>query len=163
MSGRSGYRKTNRKQTRRASPTERADYVLKFPLPPMLALAVSVGTTIAGITIGYNNIVFAHGESPRKCAEIAAAFLFKLDACKYGVDRINATIIKLQPCAGYWRSGGCRFHKLTVDLEALHDNAQRCAHRARPCQLHVGVEDILVLNLLTRQLVIESNGKSHAS
>lgn len=158
MSGRSGYRKTDRKQTRRV--VEPGDYVLRFTLPPALAFATAEGTRSFGVTVGFNSLVFAQGNSPRQCAELAAAFLFKLNACAFDIRRIDASVMKLLPCSSYRTRHANGFAKLGIDLEAVHDNIQRNAHNARPCQIHVGVEDILFLRVLTRQLTVRPNGTS---
>jgi hypothetical protein len=69
MSGRSGYRKTDRKRPRNpcALPRPKEDYVLRCTLPRLLAFAVSPGGHGYGVTVGFNSIVFASGLNPAHC------------------------------------------------------------------------------------------------
>jgi hypothetical protein len=77
MSGRSGYRKTDRKRPRNpcALPRPKEDYVLRCTLPRLLAFAVSPGGHGYGVAVGFNSIVFASGLNPAHCCQFAVDFL----------------------------------------------------------------------------------------
>lgn len=142
MSGRSGYRKTDRKRNRHARPAEKADYVLRFRLPRSLAFAIAPGEYGYGLTVGFNDIVFAHGTSPAHCCQIVADFLDKSGA-RQMPQVIEAGVVKLLPCSAHapaFRREG--FHKLGADLEAVHDNISRNAQNWRDVALDVGAEAI---------------------
>jgi hypothetical protein len=140
MSGRSGYRKTDRKRSRFAQPKPPpSDYILRFTLPRQLAAFLSPGQHGRGVAIGFNNIFFATGQNPAHCCQLTADFLDKIGARQHP-QVIAAQIVKLLPCSGHCpivlRSG---FNQIGsyVDLEAIHDRASRFADRARPCAIDI--------------------------
>jgi hypothetical protein len=144
MSGRSGYRKTDRKRNRHAKPQPKSDYVLRFQLPPLLAAFLSPGIHSWGVTIGYNDIVFVSGQNPNHCATLAADFLDSVGARQHP-QLLPASIIKLLPCPAHHlpvaREEG--FRSIGIDLEAVHDRISRNADRARPISIHIGTSAII--------------------
>jgi hypothetical protein len=157
MSGRSGYRKTDRKLNRNAPPRPRSDYILRFQLPPILAFSVSQGQHGWGITVGFNDVVFAEGRHPAHCAQLAADFLDKIGARQ--VPRtISASVVKLLPCPAHSPSG---FQKLGIDLEAIHDNIARNAHNWRPCSIVVA--DAITITGITPKPIIHDFSDRPAS
>lgn len=137
MSGRSGYRKTDRKRGPAKPPRPKDDYVLRFPLPKHLAAFLSTGQHGYGTTIGFNDIVFVSGVTPAHCCQLAADFLDKIGARRFP-QGIAATIVKLLPCSGH-RAPPAGFRQIGsyVDLEAIHDRVSRFADRARPCAIDI--------------------------
>jgi hypothetical protein len=137
MSGRSGYRKTDRKRSRLAKPRPKDDYVLRFPLPKHLAAFLSQGPHGYGTTIGFNDIVFVSGTTPAHCCQLAADFLDKVGARRFP-QAIAAVIVKLLPCWGHCAPVH-NFRQIgsAIDLEAIHDRVSRFADRARPCSIEV--------------------------
>jgi hypothetical protein len=158
MSGRSGYRKTDRKRHRSASPRPASDYILRFKLPAVLAFSVSQGQHGYGVVVGFNDVVFVHGQSPAHCAQLAADFLNGIGARQVpGV--ISASVVKLLPCPAHspFRQGG--FRKLGVDLEAIHDCVSRNARNWRPCSIVIGADAITVSGATPRPLVHDFAGR----
>lgn len=149
MSGRSGYRKTDRKRSRSAKPKPPPlDYVLRFTLPRVLAAFLSPGQHSFGITIGFNDIVFCAGRNPSHCCQLAADFLDGIGARGYP-QAIAAEIVKLLPCSAHATTPRCQhddgaFRPIGshVDLEALHDRVSRFAGRARACSIDVRADAI---------------------
>ncbi|MDB5611345.1 MAG: hypothetical protein JWP25_8245 [Bradyrhizobium sp.] len=148
MSGRSGYRKTDRKRSRNPSPrAPPSDYVLRFTLPRMLAAFLSPGHHSYGVTIGFNDIVFCTGQNPSHCCQLAADFLDGIGARKCP-QAIAATVVKLLPCSahapGNFRKNPGIFRPIGshIDLEAIHDRVSRFADRARPCAIDVRTDAI---------------------
>jgi hypothetical protein len=149
MSGRSGYRKTDRKRNRNATPGPKFDYVLRFQLPNMLAAFIAPGQHGWGVAVGYNDTVFAEGRSPLHCCELAARFFEKISAGQHA-QRISATIpiaarvVKLLPCSAHCslpKSDG--FKKLGVDLEAIHDRVSRFADQSRHLSIDISADAII--------------------
>lgn len=149
MSGRSGYRKTDRKRSRSARPPRpKDDYVLRFALPKHLAAFLSPGQHGYGVTVGFNDIVFVSGATPAHCCQIAADFLDKVGARRFP-QGIAACIVKLLPCSGHCPPSGSQlavnsFRQIgsAIDLEAIHDRVSRFADRARACQIDVKADAI---------------------
>jgi hypothetical protein len=142
MSGRSGYRKTDRKLNRYAKPKPKQDYVLRFTLPRLLSFALSPGAHGTGVIIGFNNVVFVSGENPAHCCQLAADFFDRVGARQLP-QQISAGIVKLLPCRAHelsFRNEG--FRPLGIDLEAVHDNISRNAHNWRPCTIEIGGNEI---------------------
>lgn len=144
MSGRSGYRKTDRKRIRFTKPKPPpSDYVLRFTLPRILAAFLSPGQYSYGVTIGFNDIVFCAGQNPSHCCQLAADFLDGIGARQHP-QAIAAQIVKLLPCSGHLPGNSPRisanFRPIgsTIDLEAIHDRVSRFADRARPCSIDIG-------------------------
>jgi hypothetical protein len=149
MSGRSGYRKTDRKLNRNA-PRQRSDYILRFQLPPILAFSVSTGEHGWGVTIGFNDVVFSHGLNPAHCAQLSADFLDKMGARRQP-QAISASIVELLACPAHSPRSDLR--KLGIDLEAVHDNISRNAHNWRPCSIIVGVDTIAIIGATPRHII----------
>jgi hypothetical protein len=141
MSGRSGYRKTGRKLNRHAQPRPKLDYVLRFQMPPLMAFSVSEGGHGWGITVGFNDVVFAHGQTPAHCAQLAADFLDKVGARQRPLT-LQAFVVKLLPCSGHCMPARPGLQKIGADLEAIHDNISRNAHNRRPCSVVIGAGSI---------------------
>jgi hypothetical protein len=153
MSGRSGYRKTDRKLNRYAAPRPKPDYVLRFRLPPLLAFALSPGPHGTGVIIGFNNIVFLNGLSPPHCCELAADFLDRIGARQLPQE-IQASIVKLLPCSAHalmFRASP--FGRLGIDLESVHDNISRNGHHWRPCSIGVEGATISFTGITARPLI----------
>jgi hypothetical protein len=132
MSGRSGYRKTDRKRSRFSKPKPPpSDYVLRFTLPRILAAFLSPGQHSHGVTIGFNDIVFCTGQNPSHCCQLAADFLDGIGARQHP-QAIAAQIVKLLPCSGH----------CGTDIEAIHDRVSRFADTARPCAIDVRPDSI---------------------
>jgi hypothetical protein len=148
MSGRSGYRKTDRKRSRLAKPSPpKSDYVLRFALPRTLAAFLSPGQHGYGVTIGFNDIVFCTGQNPSHCCQLAADFLNGIGA-RQSPQAIAAQIVKLLPCwahaPGNSRENPGIFRPIGsyVDLEAIHDRVSRFADRARACSIDIRAKTI---------------------
>lgn len=142
MSGRSGYRKTDRKRNWRARPRPKADYVLRFQLPPILAAFLAPGPAGIGVTIGFNDVVFVAGFNPAHCCQLAAEFLDRLGS-RNQPQFILAHVIKLLPCSAHCAPAGDGiFKKLTIDVEALHDRVSRFKDTARSVSIDIGAEAI---------------------
>jgi hypothetical protein len=149
MSGRSGYRKTDRKRNRFARPAPpKSDYVLRFALPRLLAAFLSPGQYGYGTTIGFNDIVFCAGQNPSHCCQLAADFLDKIGARQHP-QTIAAQVVKLLPCSGHCPPSGSQlavnsFRQIgsAIDLEAIHDRVSRFAERARACSIDVKADAI---------------------
>jgi hypothetical protein len=153
MSGRSGYRKTDRKRNRFAKPAPpKADYVLRFALPAMFAAFVAPGGYGFGVAVGFNDIVFCTGNSPSHCCRLAADFLDKIGARQHP-QAIAAQVVKLLPCSAHCgpaRSFSSKSSALpgfrqigsAIDLEAIHDRVSRFKDRARPCSIDIKPEQI---------------------
>jgi hypothetical protein len=143
MSGRSGYRKTDRKRNRHALPAPKRDYVLRFQLPQILAAFLSPGIHSYGVTIGFNDIVFVSGQNPAHCAQLAADFLDKISA-RQRPQILKASIIKLLPCPAHHlpASRDEQFKPIGINLEAVHDRISRNSHNARPVSIDIGTREI---------------------
>ena len=153
MSGRSGYRKTDRKRNRRATPRPKSDYVLRFVLPKILAFALSPGEHGWGVTIGLNDIVFVTGQNPAHCCQLAADFLEKASMRQWP-QTIQASVVKLLPCPAHAPPVYAgRFKPLTVDVEAIHDNVSRNALHRRPCSIVVSGEAITFIGATPKPIV----------
>jgi hypothetical protein len=154
MSGRSGYRKTDRKRSRFARPPRPKDeYVLRFQLPKLMAAFLSPGAHGYGTTIGFNDVVFVSGATPAHCAQLAADFLDKVGARRFP-QNINATIVKLLPCPGHCPPvGSFRTIGSCIDLEAIHDNVSRNAGNARAIAINVTDSAIVFVGVTARHLV----------
>lgn len=154
MSGRSGYRKTDRKRNRHAVPRPKDDYVLRFQLPKLLAFALSPGAYGVGVTIGFNDTVFVAGTTPAHCFQLAADFLDEIGARRLP-QAVSAAVVKLLPCPAhrpvFRRPGG--FGPLGQDLEAVHDNLSRNAHRWRPCTIEIGSDEIAFIGAIPKRLI----------
>lgn len=150
MSGRSGYRKTDRKLNRNAAPRPASDYILRFQLPPTLAAFVSQGQHGYGITVGFNDVVFVEGRNPAHCAQLAADFLDQIGARRCP-RTISASVVKLLPCPAHSPSSG--FRKLGIDLEAVHDNISRNAHNWRACSIVIAADSITFAGATPRPIV----------
>lgn len=157
MSGRSGYRKTGRKRNRHAAPRPKLDYVLRFQMPPLMAFAVAEGQHGWGVTVGFNDVVFAHGSSPAQCAQLTADFLEKITA-RGRPQTLAAFIVKLLPCSGHCMPAGPGFQKIGIDLEAIYDNISRNAHNWRPCSIVVGADAITFTGATPKPLIFEFGG-----
>lgn len=155
MSGRSGYRKTDRKLNRSASPPPKSDYVLRFALPRMFAAFVSPGQYNYGVAVGFNDIVFCTGQNPAHCAQLAADFLDKIGARQHP-QSIIAKAVKLLPCSAHCppaRAQGLKQIGSYVDLEAIHDRVSRFADRARECAININAETITFVGITPRHLI----------
>lgn len=156
MSGRSGYRKTDRKQNRFRLPPPKSDYVLRFQLPKMLACFLSPGLHGWGITIGFNDIAFVSGQNPAHCAQLASDFLEKIGARAHP-QKLTASIIKLLPCPAHHlpstREEG--FRPIGIDLEAVHDRVSRNADRARAVTITIEPEAITFAGVAGRPLCFD--------
>lgn len=142
MSGRSGYRKTDRKRNRHASPKPKSDYILRFALPKLLAFALSPGQVNWAVAVGFNDIVFVNGQNPAHCCQLAADFLDKIGARQHP-QAIVAQIVKLLPCSGHCPPApSFRPIGSAIDLEAIHDRVSRFADRARPCAIDIRPDTI---------------------
>lgn len=153
MSGRSGYRKTDRKRSRHALPRPKSDYVLRFVLPKILAFALSPGEHGWGVTIGLNDIVFVTGQNPAHCCQLAADFLDKASIRQWP-QTIEASVVKLLPCQAHIppiQTSG--FKALSVDVEAIHDNISRNALHRRPCSIVVGSEAITFIGVTPKPII----------
>jgi hypothetical protein len=144
MSGRSGYRKTDRKRNRHALPKPKRDYVLRFQLPPLLAAFLSPGIHSFGVTIGFNDVVFVSGQNPSHCAQLAADFLETLSA-RQRPQTLKASIVKLLPCPAHHLPATREesFRPIAIDLEAVHDRVSRNSHNARGISIHIEVDRII--------------------
>jgi hypothetical protein len=155
MSGRSGYRKTDRKRNRFAKPAPKSNHVLRFMLPKVLAFALSPGEHGFGVTIGFNDIAFVTGESPSHCCQLAADFLDKAGIRQWP-QKLEASIVKLLPCPAHCppihRAG---FKPLTADVEAIHDNVSRNGLNRRACSIEIGRDAITFAGAASRRLVHE--------
>jgi len=151
MSGRSGYRKTGRKLNRHAQPRPKLDYVLRFQLPPRMAFSVSQGSHGWGVTVGFNDAVFCHGRHPAHCAQLAADFLNGIGA-RQSPQLLAAFVVKLLPCSVHCMPSGPGLQPLGADLEAIHDNLSRNAHRWRACSIDVGFDAISFTGIAPRPL-----------
>jgi hypothetical protein len=155
MSGRSGYRKTDRKRHRRSVPAERADYVLRFKLPSVLAFAIAPGEHGWGVTVGFHDLAVTHGQNPAHCCQLAADFLDKIGARRLP-QKIEGSVVKLLPCSAHapaFRGEG--FRPLGHDLEAVHDNISRNAKNWRACTIDVGADTIIFTGITPKPLVHE--------
>jgi hypothetical protein len=143
MSGRSGYRKTDRKRNRFARPAPpKADYVLRFALPAMFAAFVAPGGHGFGVAVGFNDIVFVSGQHPAHCCQLAADFLDRIGARQHP-QTIAAQVVKLLPCSAHCAPvPGFRQIGSAIDLEAIHDRVSRFKDRARACTITVRPEAI---------------------
>lgn len=141
MSGRSGYRKTDRKRNWNARPQPKCDYILRFTLPQMFAAFFSPGRHGYGVTIGYNNIAFFEGRNPAHCCELAADFFDRIGARNHP-QVIAAQAVKLLPCAAHCLPRSEGFKKLTIDVEAVHDRVSRFADRARDVSICIRADEI---------------------
>lgn len=140
MSGRSGYRKTDRKRSRNVAPRPPpSDYILRFTLPRQFAAFLSPGQHGYAVAIGFNDIFFATGQNPAHCCQLTADFLNKIGARQHP-QTIAALIVKLLQCSGHCpliRRDGFNQIGSHVDLEAIHDRVSRFADRARPCAIDI--------------------------
>jgi hypothetical protein len=167
MSGRSGYRKTDRKLNRNATPAPKSDYVLRFQLPHSLAFAVSPGAHNWAVTIGFNDVVFCSGQNPAHCAQLAADFLDRIGARQHP-QSIVAKVVKLLPCSAHCppprREG---FNKIgsAIDLEAIHDRVSRFAERARECAININADSITFVGATPKHLIHDYSDerRSHRS
>jgi hypothetical protein len=153
MSGRSGYRKTDRKRNRRTVPRPKSDYVIRFVLPEMLAFALSPGEHGWGVTIGLNDIAFVTGQNPAHCCQLAADFIDKANIRQWP-QTIEASVVKLLPCPAHSPPihRGV-FKSLTIDVEAIHDNVSRNAIQRRPCTIVVSGDAITFVGVTPKRLV----------
>lgn len=163
MSGRSGYRKTDRKRPGHphASPRPTSDYVLRFVLPKMLAFAISPGQHGWGVTVGLNDIVFVAGQNPAHCCQLAADFLDKADIRQWP-QTIEASVVKLLPCPAHAppvQNAG--FKLLTVDVEAIHDNVSRNALNRQPCKIVVDDSAITITGATPKRVIHSFAGAGH--
>lgn len=151
MSGRSGYRKTDR---RNGPPRQRFDYVLRFKLPETIAFALSPGQHGFGVTVGYLDFVFVHGRNGRHCCDLAAAFLYRVNADRMPM-LIPATVVKLPVCEVHTATQRkAAFEPLTADVEAIHDRVDREAVHRRDCVIAIG-KAIIFRNAVAGELVYE--------
>ncbi len=154
MSGRSGYRKTTRRRDPNAKPRQRFDYLLRFQLPQHVAFAVSPGQHGWGISVGFNDVVFAHGRHPRHCCELAAVFLFKVQADQLPAI-LPAGMFKLPSVPAHTAVQRRQdFAPLSIDLEAIHDRVQRSA--PRNCRIGIARKQITFSGAAPRDLVIDA-------
>ncbi len=155
MSGRSGYRKTDAKRPRNlfAQPKPKEDYVFRFVLPKSLAFAIAPGAHGYGVTIGFNDIVFASGVTPAHCCQLVADFLDRIGAREFS-QTIPAGVVKLLPCSAHRMPARPQgFSPLGVDLEAIHDNISRNAHNWRSCSIDIGAGEIRFSGATPKQLI----------
>lgn len=141
MSGRSGYRKTDRKRNWNARPQPKCDYILRFTLPRNLAAFLAPGQHGFGVTVGYNDVVFFEGHNPAHCCQLAADFFDKIGARQHP-QVIAAQAVKLLPCAAHCLPRSEGFKKLTIDVEAVHDRVSRFADTARSVSIDIGTNAI---------------------
>jgi hypothetical protein len=164
MSGRSGYRKTDAKRPRNpcAQPKPKEDYVLRFVLPKSLSFALSPGAYGYGVTIGFNDIVFASGVSPAHCCQLVADFLDRIGARQFP-QTIPAGVVKLLPCSAHRMPAPSRsqgFSPLGIDLEGIHDNVSRNAHNWRACSIDVGANEIHFIGAAPRRFIHDFSDRS---
>lgn len=144
MSGRSGYRKTDRKRNRHAVSAAKPDYVLRFTLPRILSAFVAPGPAGWGVTVGYNDVVFVTGQSPQHCCDLAATFLSKVNAARLPLT-FTASVIKLLPCSAHAFPARSNdgFKKVAFDVETVHDRVSRFADRSRAINIDLRAEQAL--------------------
>jgi len=141
MSGRSGYRKTDRKRNRHARPAPKLDYVLRFQLPRLIAAFLAPGKHGWGVAIGFNDTVFVEGRTPAHCCDLAADFFENIKARQTPI-QINGHVVRLLPCSGHASPASEGFKKLSIDLEAVHDRVSRFADQSRAISIDIGADAI---------------------
>ncbi|MGE0751845.1 MAG: hypothetical protein AB7F39_06710 [Variibacter sp.] len=79
MSGRSGYRKTDRKIRHRTAPHEMPDWILRFSLPTAIAAFISPGHSgVMGVTVLKDGRIEARGKDWQWVTQQACSFIGKV-------------------------------------------------------------------------------------